>query len=196
MSNDDLSDNENFLELQATGVDPSLFQAELTWNIASDEWPFEKGFEKKFNLALGVLQRFICEGHKDFPALKTTENSLESLFLHISLCDDEQMIELNRTHRNKDKTTDVLSFPLYDELRSGKEMIFSELEFGDIIISLPVMKKQAVEFNVSPEGEFFHLVTHGFLHLCGYDHELSEKEEELMEYHEQRIIKEIYDLIY
>ena len=46
MSNDDLSDNENFLELQATGVDPSLFQAELTWNIASDEWPFEKGFEK------------------------------------------------------------------------------------------------------------------------------------------------------
>ena len=186
------SENDNFIELSASGVKESLLNCEVTWDEI--QWPFDDGFNEKLSSALGVFQNFIENGHQDFPSFADKE--LEGMFLHISLVNDEQMQEINRTHRNKDKTTDVLSFPLFDSLRSGEEMIFGELEFGDIIISVPVMNKQAIEFDVTPEGEFFHLLTHGFLHLCGYDHEISEEEEKLMESHEQRIINEIYSLIY
>lgn len=186
------SEENNFLEVTAQGVENPLFHCELNWTV--ENFPFEQGFEERLALCLGVFQRFFLEGFNDFPGMK--DKAICSLFLPISLVDDEQMREINKTHRKKDKTTDVLSFPLYESLRSGKEIIFEELEFGDVIISVPVMLKQSVEFKVSPEGEFFHLLTHGFLHLCGYDHELSQEEEEVMESHEQRLIKEIYDLIY
>ncbi len=181
-----------FLEVTAEGVSDPIFHSELNWSV--DDFPFDSGFEKRLALCLGVFQNFFLEGHDDFPAMKG--KGLNALSLPISLVDDEQMREINKNHRDKDKTTDVLSFPLYESLRSGEEMIFEELEFGDIIISVPVMQKQATEFEVTPEGEFFHLLTHGFLHLCGYDHELSPEEEKLMETHEQRLIKKIYDLIY
>ncbi len=195
MSNDDIDNNSeehSFLEASASQVEESLFHAEISWSV--DQWPFEEGFEKRFSQALGVFQNFMLTGHKDFKGLG--DKDIDSFFVHISLCDDEKMRDLNRTHRNKDKSTDVLSFPLYDNIRSGEEMIFQELEFGDIIISVPVMTKQAHEFKVSVEGEFFHLLTHGLLHLCGYDHEISEEEEKVMEAHEQHLIKEIYELIY
>ncbi len=193
--NDNEYDDEgNFIEVSAKGVEEVIFNAEVTWSDDEVKWPFEKGFEDKLSLALGVYQNFIQKGYEDFPSF--SQKNLEGMFLHISLIDDEQMREINHTHRNKDKTTDVLSFPLFESLRSGEEMIFGELEFGDIIISVPVMNKQAIEFEVTPEGEFFHLLTHGFLHLCGYDHEISDEEEKIMESHEQRLINEIYSLIY
>ena len=204
MSNDDIdkdlinedfdseAEEHSFLEVSASEVEESLFHAEISWS--PEQWPFEEGFDKRFSQALGVFQKFLLTGHKDFKGLG--DKDIESLFVHISLCDDEKMRDLNRTHRNKDKTTDVLSFPLYEDIRSGEEMIFQELEFGDIIISVPVMAKQAKEFKVSVEGEFFHLLTHGLLHLCGYDHEISEEEEKLMEAHEQYLIKVIYESIY
>ncbi len=182
---------DNFIEVSARGVEKALFHCELSWTV--DDFPFGADFESRLALCLGVFQKFFLEGHDDFPAMKG--KGMSSLFLPISLVDDEQMREINREHRDKDKTTDVLSFPLYESLRSGEELIFEELEFGDIIISVPVMKKQAQEFEVSLEGEFFHLLTHGFLHLCGYDHEVSAEEEEIMEAHEQRLIKDIYTLI-
>lgn len=191
MSNDK-SEADFFLEVTADGVEFSIFHCELNWE--GIEFPFDEDFESRLALCLGVFQRFFIEGHGDFHGRK--EKGLSSLSLPISLVDDDKMREINKTHRDKDKTTDVLSFPLYENLRSNAEMIFEELEFGDILISVPVMINQAKEFDVSPEGEFFHLLTHGFLHLCGYDHEISDEEEKLMEGHEQRLIKEIYDLIY
>lgn len=191
MSNDK-AEADFFLEVTADGVELPIFHCELNWE--GIEFPFDEDFESRLALCLGVFQRFFIEGHGDFHGRK--EKGISSLSLPISLVDDERMREINKTHRDKDKTTDVLSFPLYDNLRLDTEMIFDELEFGDILISVPVMMNQAKEFDVSPEGEFFHLLTHGFLHLCGYDHEISDVEEKLMEAHEQRLIKEIYDLIY
>ena len=79
--------------------------------------------------------------------------------------DDRGMRKLNREHRGKNTTTDVLSFP-----SSVEKGAFPHL--GDIVISLPTAEKMAKKFGVSRRREVETLVIHGFLHLCGHDHEV------------------------
>ncbi len=88
----------------------------------------------------------------------------ESLGISITYVDDRGMKKLNREHRGKNETTDVLSFP--SEAGKGE---FPHL--GDIVISLPVAEAMAKKLGVSRRREVETLVIHGFLHLCGYDHE-------------------------
>jgi len=189
MSNMD-NDTDHFIEVSADGVSHPIFQAELNWGDFN--FPFGADFEEKLSQCLSVYKNFFLEGYKDFPG--RMDKGIKAIILPISLVDDERMRKINSDHRNKDKTTDVLSFPMYQNLRLESEIIFEEFQFGDIVISVPTMFKQAQEFDIRLEDEFFHLLTHGLLHLCGYDHEISEEEEKLMEAHEQRLIKKIYTL--
>ena len=103
--------------------------------------------------------------------------------LHVSLliCGDSRIKVLNKEHRQKDKVTDVLSFPAQDNLRNIKAVNDNELFLGDLAISWPRAKKQAKEFNIGVFDEFIHLFFHGILHLMGFDHDVSAKEEMLME---------------
>jgi probable rRNA maturation factor len=87
------------------------------------------------------------------------------------------MRELNKIYRNKDKATDVLSFPLED---------MPGMPLGSIVISIDTAKKVANELGHSIEGEIKLLFIHGLLHLLGYDHEtdngeMREKEKEIIE---------------
>lgn len=112
------------------------------------------------------------------------------LNMHLSLIDDTRMLELNNEYRGLKKTTDVLSFPLFDNLRDQKSLPknFPEMDLGDIFISWNVALKQADEFSLKPWEELLHLYVHGFLHTFGFDHELSFEEEKLMEEWEKKII--------
>lgn len=115
--------------------------------------------------------------------------------LQLTLCGDKKIRSLNKEYRGKDKATDVLSFPVHDSLRKGErddQFLFDVLNIGDIIISRDVAKKQAKDFDISVPQEIVHLMVHGFLHLCGYDHELSKKEHELMFGIEQKLVAAIY----
>lgn len=102
------------------------------------------------------------------------------------------MRTINREHRGKDKVTDVLSFPAQSSLRTSKNLDWiqaGELSLGDLVISLPQAQRQAREFKLTVEEEMVHLFIHGFLHLMGYDHELSSKEEKLMEGLEAKLLE-------
>jgi probable rRNA maturation factor len=88
----------------------------------------------------------------------------EAQGVSLTYVDDRGMRKLNREHRGKNMTTDVLSFP-----SSAEKGAFPHL--GDIVISLPTAEKMAKKFGVSRRREVETLVIHGFLHLCGYDHE-------------------------
>lgn len=105
----------------------------------------------------------------------------------IIVTDDENIRELNREHREIDRATDVLSFPML-ELRPGEEIKVSPLELdeetgtvmlGDIVISSERARAQAEEYGHSELREVSFLTVHGILHLLGYDHELSEEDEKL-----------------
>lgn len=131
---------------------------------------------------------------KIFDEFKKTELSLDdfSINMNVNLCNDETITLLNSQYRGKDKITDVLSFPLQENIRAGEfDHIIPELELGDIYICYSVCVDQAKEFKIEYFDEFIHLSVHGFLHLCGYDHELSIQEEKLMESLEKKIIDNI-----
>jgi len=97
---------------------------------------------------------------------------------------DQEVQTLNRSYRQKDKPTNVLSFPmiqpdLLDTLDLGEEN--GEALLGDIVLAHGVCEREAKEKTVSVEDHAAHLIVHGTLHLLGYDHEQGEAEAEAME---------------
>lgn len=84
---------------------------------------------------------------------------------------DTEIKKLNNQFRNKNSTTDVLSFP-----NENGEFEQNENYLGDIVISVPQAQKQALENNLSLDLEIKQLILHGILHLCGYDHETDKGE--------------------
>ena len=81
---------------------------------------------------------------------------------------DPAIRELNRRYRNRDTPTDVLSFPLADE-------VCPDL-LGDVVISVDTLRRQARQRKRSVADELLRLLIHGILHLLGYDHEVSPAE--------------------
>ena len=101
---------------------------------------------------------------------------VENPYFSLVLTDDEEVHYLNKTYRNIDRTTDVLSFALNDNGSfPGPVNVL-----GDIYISIPKMKEQAIEYGHSEKRELSFLAVHGLLHLLGYDHTLGPKEEKEM----------------
>ncbi|WP_078552781.1 rRNA maturation RNase YbeY [Bacillus alkalicellulosilyticus] len=105
----------------------------------------------------------------------------------ISFVDNERIQEVNREYRNKDAVTDVISFAFNDNVDEELEIVGIEMTnvLGDIIISIPRAKEQAVEYNHSFERELGFLVVHGMLHLLGYDHMSEEEEKEMFSRQEE-----------
>ena len=167
------------------------FQIEFEYHDQENNWPELSSLEKdqgmqQINMISKVFKEFLTQ---EFPSIASNDILI---MLELSMIDDEQMIELNSEHRGKEKTTDVLSFPVHEDLRKELERGTLEdlghLHLGDIIISGDQTLRQAQEHNIDPYSEFYHLLTHGFLHLLGFDHELSPEEEELMLAKEKVII--------
>jgi probable rRNA maturation factor len=92
--------------------------------------------------------------------------------LSILFVNDRRMRILNHQYRGMDKTTDVLSFPLHEEIQDAR-LISHPLALGDIVINLHKAKRQAEENSCSLNEELKRLLIHGLLHLIGYDHEQS-----------------------
>ncbi len=97
--------------------------------------------------------------------------------VNLVLIDDARMKMLNQQFRDKDRSTDVLSFVLDGPEAEGDT-------FGEIYISVPTAARQAGEYGASVTEEFLRLFGHGLLHLFGYDH-IKEEEEVLMKAREE-----------
>jgi probable rRNA maturation factor len=96
--------------------------------------------------------------------------------ISIVITDDEDIREINKNYRNIDKPTNVLSFPMDDE-----NMVIPGLKIlGDIVISEDTAIKEAQEAKITLDQRISQLLIHGILHLLGYDHEISEEEDEKM----------------
>ena len=110
--------------------------------------------------------------------------------LGIMFVGDHRMRGLNRRYRGKDRTTDVLAFAMRDAfmphaLRRMPDML------GDVVISVPTAWRQGKEAGRSLDEELACLLVHGILHLCGYDHERSEKEARRMHRRERMLLRMI-----
>lgn len=120
----------------------------------------------------------------------------DSFEISVMFVDDEEIRTLNNLHRNIDRSTDVLSFPMLEYDEDGKIIEeyadfnkSGELLLGDIVISLEHAETQAEEYGHSLLREIGFLTVHSMLHLFGYDHMTDEDEKEMFSYQEE-ILKE------
>ena len=128
------------------------------------------------------------------------ENCPYEAEVSVTVVDDKEIQEINKTYRNIDKATDVLSFPMYQYEKAADfdnldDSAFNpesgELLLGDIVISAEKVTAQAKEYGHSTEREFAFLLVHSMLHLLGYDH--MEEEERLVMESKQKEILELND---
>ena len=119
------------------------------------------------------------------------EKIIQDLEIYITLTNNDNIQKINAEHRNIDKPTDVLSFPMFEreEIPNLKEENAEAIEtmLGDIIVSVEKVREQAEEYGHSFKRELAYLVTHGMLHLLGYDH-MIEEEKTVMRKREEEIL--------
>ena len=111
----------------------------------------------------------------------------ESIELSLVLTDDEEVQTLNRDYRNKDKPTNVLSFPQIDWEEPEDDLALPFCNLGDVIMAFETIEREAKEQDKTIENHFLHLLVHGILHLLGYDH-IEDDEAEEMEALEIKIL--------
>lgn len=143
--------------------------------------------QKKVKLPVGLrlLVRKCCQ------AVLVSENFDRSAEVSVSFVDNNEIRRLNRLYRDKDKPTDVLSFPLGE---NGVYDINNEtgaVLLGDVVISIETAIKQAKMYNHSLEREVGFLTVHSMLHLLGYDHETSPLEAERMHEKEEMVLERL-----
>lgn len=121
--------------------------------------------EEKIPTGIRLLIRRCCH------ATLELENITHNCEVSVSFLNDEQIKQLNSEFRNKDKSTDVLSFPLGCDGKFDINADTGAYMLGDIVISVPTAIKQAKLYGHSLRREIGFLTVHSMLHLLGYDHE-------------------------
>jgi|SRR6056297_62682 len=111
------------------------------------------------------------------------ENISKNIEISLSFVENKEIQELNEKYRGKNYTTDVLSFPLNEEIEGL-------IILGDIIVSIDKVIEQAHEYNHGFERELIYLIIHGMFHLLGYDH-INEGDKKIMRDKEKKITKRI-----
>jgi len=145
-------------------------------NISIDINKEIDGYEKE--IILEDLEVYIKE------VLANEFQEEKEVYVSLLLTNNENIRNINKEYRDKDSATDVISFA-YLEVEEAFESPYISL--GDIVISLEKVEEQAKDYGHSFKREFFYVLTHGILHLLGYDHideedkiEMRQKEEEIL----------------
>ena len=111
----------------------------------------------------------------------------EKVFLSLQIINDNQISSINQNWMNKSGPTDVLSFPIISNVDTTRDLNFIEL--GDLFISLEMAIKQSLEFNHSLKREMLWLVSHGLLHLLGWEHNDDNELDNMLNFQEYLISK-------
>ena len=109
------------------------------------------------------------------------ESVVKKIDVYITLTNNDNIQKINAEHRNIDRPTDVLSFPMFEreeitnlKIEDEDNEEHEEMMLGDIIVSVEKVREQAEEYGHSFKRELSYLITHGMLHLLGYDHMIDE----------------------
>jgi probable rRNA maturation factor len=131
--------------------------------VEAGEWPPKARLRK---IAAGVIEAAAIRLGLDLP---------EGAEVSIVFTDDAHIKSLNRKFRQKNKPTNVLSFPGAPAANGGIGPIL-----GDVVLAQETVSKEAAAEGLTLEAHLAHLILHGFLHILGYDHE-DDGEAQIME---------------
>lgn len=123
--------------------------------------------------------------------------NFENVFISIDCTDADNIRKINKEYRGIDKKTDVLSFPIFEkeELRNlsdaqDEDKKIKEVELGDIILCLDVVKEHSIEYQTGLLREVLYMITHGVCHLVGHDH-IIESDKVKMRAVEEKVLSKI-----
>ena len=146
----------------------NLINKKLSLNISSHEF---KELSSELESKLGLLAKHILFDHN--------KNELK---VNLKLVSSKEMMKLNEEFREKISDTNVLSFPVAEEIQkiSG--------ELGDIAISIPYVQTELKSLNRDLDDHMMHLLAHGILHLLGFDHQ-EDQDADIMEAQEIKYLE-------
>jgi probable rRNA maturation factor len=110
-----------------------------------------------------VVRETLLRSGYDFLASKTVSVS-------VAFVDSEAIRELNKTYRQKDKVTDVLSFPEYAGREEMRKETAATVFLGELVLCYAYIRQAAEEDGVPLEQEMAYILSHGVLHLLGFRH--------------------------
>ena len=141
----------------------------------SDEWPSENGAVIDVTIVSASWDaRLIYDLKTRGPAMLdhiAARLSYDPKRVSLLLCNDEDMCAMNKTHRGVEKATNVLAFPVDDDIQRAGDMPVEEVTIGDIAIAAETVMRESSEMGIAAGDHLLHLFTHGVLHLLGFDHE-------------------------
>ena len=175
--------------MQSSLVNSLFFKIDLTSRVkfSPAEW---RRLCKSLNCNLKILDKWLSKGF-----LHASWKQSPKWNISLVICGDRMMAKVNLEHRKKNKTTDVLSFPVHPSMRGKRTADDVGDYLGDILICWPQCQRQAQKYLIPNLEEFSHLLFHGFLHVVGFDHEKSIAEEKIMQKHEDDLMKRSRALI-
>ncbi len=141
--------------------------------------------EIRVPVGIRMLIRRCCQ------AVLVEEGFRQDAEVSVSFVSNEEIRRLNKIYREKDRVTDVLSFPLGENGHYDTNKETGCALLGDVVISLETAMKQANMYGHTLEREIGFLTVHSMLHLLGYDHEISPLEECKMREKEEAVLTEL-----
>ncbi len=147
--------------------------------------------EKKFiNIAKKVLKFYLSE---IFEKSCLSGYEFKTISFDILYCNSDKTLEINREYRNKDYPADIITFAIFAD--SDDKFIFDgEINLGEIIIALDKVQEEALKKGRTFERELAFLISHGIMHLLGFDHQTDEDYNFVVEL-QNKVLEGLYDKI-
>lgn len=135
-----------------------------------DRWDIDEKFF--IDIAKNILQFYL-----DIPEVYNQSCfknlSFDTISFDFLYCDCVKTHEINKEYRNKDYPADIITFAIFAD--SDEKFIFDgEINLGEVIIALDKVLEDAEKKGIKPEFELVFLISHGILHLLGFDHQSEE----------------------
>lgn len=141
-------------------------------NIHENAEGFNFDEKKAIDKAKKLLQVYLNE-EEIFNASCLSEYKFNCISFDILYCDSRKTHQINAEYRQKDYAADIITFAIFAD--SDEKFVFDdEINLGEIIISLDKTKANAEEKHISFEEELHFLISHGIMHLLGFDHQTNE----------------------
>lgn len=127
--------------------------------------------EKKFiDIAKKVLRFYMSQVYETSCLFGHEFNTVSFDFLY---CDSKKTHEINREYRNKDYPADIITFAIFAD--SEEKFIFDgEINLGEVMIALDKVQEEADKKGTTFDHELAFLISHGIMHLLGFDHQTEE----------------------
>lgn len=129
--------------------------------------------ERKAIIAAKKILKFYLQEKSIVDLSCLTNREFDCLSFDILYCDNEKTYQINKEYRQKDYPADIITFAIFAD--SEEKFIFDkEINLGEIIISLDKVNNNVIEKKTTFEEELFFLISHGIMHLLGFDHQTNE----------------------